>query len=117
MNSCANSGQAIPDSSTNPCAAFRGVLPIGASFRRAETESGPRWVAQDVHAGGPGHAAGLRPLDVLIAINGKQINPPDAPMFPMGVRCCSSSTARVGRANAIDFNSGTAFTKAAICGT
>ena len=62
-----------------------GRLSIGASFRRAETEVGPRWVAQDVHSGGPGHAAGLRPLDVLIAINGKQINPPDAPMFPMGV--------------------------------
>ena len=61
-----------------------GRLAIGASFRRAETESGPRWVAQDVHAGGPGHAAGLQPMDVLIAINGKSISPPDAPMFPMG---------------------------------
>src|SRR5579862_250848 len=61
-----------------------GRLSIGASFRRAETEAGPRWVAQDVHAGGPGHAAGLRPLDILTAINGKPINPPDAPMFPMG---------------------------------
>ena len=37
MDSCVNSGQAIPDSSTNPCDAFRGVLAIGASFRRAET--------------------------------------------------------------------------------
>src|ERR1700722_6179372 len=61
-----------------------GRLAIGASFRRAETESGPRWVAQDVHAGGPGHAAGLQPMDVLIAINDKPISPPDAPMFPMG---------------------------------
>ena len=61
-----------------------GRLAIGVSFRRAEPESGPCWVAQDVHAGGPGHAAGLRPLDVLIAINGKPINPPEAPMFPMG---------------------------------
>ena len=61
-----------------------GRLAIGVSFRRAEPGSGPCWVAQDVHAGGPGHAAGLRPLDVLIAINGKPINPPEAPMFPMG---------------------------------
>jgi len=29
-------------------------LAIGVSFRRAEPESGPCWVAQDVHAGGPG---------------------------------------------------------------
>jgi C-terminal processing protease CtpA/Prc len=61
-----------------------GRLAIGASFRRAETDSGPRWVAQDVHAGGPGHAAGLRPMDVLLTINSKLISPPEAPMFPMG---------------------------------
>jgi len=61
-----------------------GRLAIGASFRRAETGAGARWVAQDVHEGGPGRAAGLRPLDVLTAINGKPVNPPDAPMFPMG---------------------------------
>ncbi len=57
---------------------------IGASFRRAETAAGPRWVAQDVHASGPGHKAGLRPLDVLTAVNGKPISPPEAPMFAMG---------------------------------
>jgi carboxyl-terminal processing protease len=59
-------------------------LAIGASFRRAEMDAGPRWVAQDVHAGGPGETAGLRPMDVLISINDKPISPPDAPMFPMG---------------------------------
>lgn len=61
-----------------------GRLSIGVSFRRAETENGPQWVAQDVHEGGPGQAAGLRPLDVLKSINGTTIVPPDVPMFPMG---------------------------------
>lgn len=61
-----------------------GRLGIGASFRRAEMASGPRWVAQDVHEGGPGNAAGLRPMDVLVAIDGKPITPPEAPMFAMG---------------------------------
>src|SRR6201996_7859882 len=61
-----------------------GRLSIGVSFRRAETANGPRWVAQDVHAGGPGHTAGVRPLDVLVSVNGKPITPPEAPMFPMG---------------------------------
>ena len=61
-----------------------GRLALGVTFRRAETEAGPRWVAQDVHEGGPGHAAGLRPMDVLTAIDGKPVLPPDAPMFPMG---------------------------------
>ena len=42
-------------------------------------------MAQDVHASAArGHAAGLRPLGVLTAINALTINPPDAPVFPMG---------------------------------
>jgi C-terminal processing protease CtpA/Prc len=61
-----------------------GRLAIGASFRRTETEAGPRWVAQDVHEDGPAHSAGLRPLDVLHSINGAPMYPPEQPMFPMG---------------------------------
>jgi len=63
-----------------------GRLSIGASFRRAETEAGPRWVAQDVHEGGPGQAAGLLPLDIIKSINGTPIVPPEVPMFPMGTQ-------------------------------
>src|ERR1039458_5757912 len=54
-----------------------GRLAIGASFHRAETEAGPRWVAQDVHEGGPAHSAGLRPLDELKSINGTLVCPPE----------------------------------------
>ena len=61
-----------------------GRLAIGASFRRAESDGGPRWVAQDVHEGGPAQISGLKPLDVLRSINGKLIVPPEPPMFPMG---------------------------------
>ncbi len=61
-----------------------GRLSIGVSFRRAETDAGPQWVAQDVHEGGPGHAAGLVALDVIKSINGTPIVPPEVPMFPMG---------------------------------
>jgi carboxyl-terminal processing protease len=61
-----------------------GRLAIGASFRRAESDSGPRWVAQDVHEGGPAQLAGLKPLDILKSINGTIITPPEQPMFPMG---------------------------------
>jgi len=63
-----------------------GRLAIGASFRRAETEAGPRWVAQDVHEGGPGDSAGLKPLDMLTSINGTLVCPPEQPMFQMGSR-------------------------------
>jgi carboxyl-terminal processing protease len=57
---------------------------IGVSFSRAEFDSVSRWVAQDVHTGGPGHSAGLRPFDVLLAVAGKPTLPTDAPTFPMG---------------------------------
>jgi C-terminal processing protease CtpA/Prc len=59
-------------------------LAISASFRRAETAAGLRWVAQDVHEGGPAHSAGLKPLDVLKSVNGTFVCPPEQPMFPMG---------------------------------
>ena len=61
-----------------------GRLAIGANFRRTETDSGPEWVTQDVHTGGPANAVGLRPLDVLLSVSGKAVIPPDAPLFPMG---------------------------------
>jgi C-terminal processing protease CtpA/Prc len=61
-----------------------GRLAIGASFRRAESDAGPQWVAQDVHEGGPAQIAGLKPLDVLKSINGTTVVPPEQPMFPMG---------------------------------
>ena len=61
-------------------------LAIGASFRKAETKAGLRWVAQDVHEGGPAHSAGLKPLDVLKSVNGTFVCPPDQPMFPMGIQ-------------------------------
>jgi C-terminal processing protease CtpA/Prc len=60
-------------------------LAIGATFGKADSGGGPIWIARDVHDGGPAHAAGLRPLDVLKAINGAAITPPNQPMFPMGV--------------------------------
>ena len=59
-------------------------LAIAATFHRVESDSGPEWVAEDVHSGGPAHAVGIRPYDVLLAIDGKLIQPPELPMFPMG---------------------------------
>ncbi len=61
-------------------------LAIGANFRKVEAPEGLRWVVQDVHEGGPAHAAGLKPLDVLTEINSASIVPPEQPMFPMGAK-------------------------------
>lgn len=59
-------------------------LSIGANFRRTETPAGDRWVVQDVHDGGPAQRAGLRSRDVLSAVNGKPVVPPEQTAFPMG---------------------------------
>lgn len=61
-------------------------LAIGATFGKANGDTGPAWIARDIHDGGPAHAAGLRPLDVLKAINGAAITPPNQPMFPMSAK-------------------------------
>ncbi|MGJ5814880.1 S41 family peptidase [Paludibaculum fermentans] len=59
-------------------------LAIGATFHRTETAAGTLWIAQDVHEGGPAHAAGLKPGDVVRTIDG--VAPPsnEPPMFAMG---------------------------------
>jgi carboxyl-terminal processing protease len=60
-------------------------LAIGATFRKMDAGDGKSaWVVQDVHESGPADLAGLKPLDVLVGINGATIAPPDQPMFPMG---------------------------------
>jgi carboxyl-terminal processing protease len=57
---------------------------INATFCTFETQEGPRWLFQDVHEGGPAHAAGVRSGDVLVRVNGRSIAPPDLPTFALG---------------------------------
>ena len=59
-------------------------LAIGATFRRADANSCPGWIAQDVHTGGPAQLAGLQPLDRVLAIDDKPLSDKEAPMFQMG---------------------------------
>jgi C-terminal processing protease CtpA/Prc len=39
---------------------------------------------QDVHEGGPAHAAGLRPGDILLQVRNRDLKPPEPPIFPVG---------------------------------
>lgn len=59
-----------------------GVSHIGFRY---EGSNGPCWVFQDVHEDGPAFNAGLRAGDLLIAVNGREIGPPEDPEFPMGI--------------------------------
>jgi C-terminal processing protease CtpA/Prc len=61
-----------------------GRVAIAATFLRAETPDGPRWMFQDVHPGGAAAGAGLVPGDTLLAIDGVEIVPPQAVPFVLG---------------------------------
>jgi len=61
-----------------------GRIAIAATFTKAETADGLRWVFQDVHPGGAAEAAGIKPGDVLLKIGNKDFVPPDATPFGLG---------------------------------
>ncbi|MCC6779569.1 MAG: hypothetical protein IT537_23560 [Hyphomicrobiales bacterium] len=61
-----------------------GRIAIAATFTKADTPDGHRWVFQDVHPGGVADAAGIRPGDVLLRIGEKEYIPPDATPFALG---------------------------------
>jgi C-terminal processing protease CtpA/Prc len=57
---------------------------IAATFMRYKFDEEERWMFQDVHEGGPAHAAGLRPGDILLQVRNKELMPPEPPIFPVG---------------------------------
>ncbi|MEZ5318346.1 MAG: S41 family peptidase [Vicinamibacterales bacterium] len=67
---------------TRPRAAGR--VAIAATFMKTDTPDGPRWMFQDVHPGGAAARAGIRPGDVLLTIDGKDVIPPDGLPFQLG---------------------------------
>src|SRR6266478_769422 len=77
-----------------------GRIAIAATFTKAETSDGARWVFQDVHPGGVAARAGIRPGDVLLTVEDKELLPPEATAFSLGraytftVRRPDGSTAR-----------------------
>ena len=61
-----------------------GRIALAATFMKAETPDGLRWVFQDVHPGGVAARAGIRPGDILLTIADKEFRPPDAMPFALG---------------------------------
>src|SRR2546427_1206911 len=57
---------------------------ISATFMRCNFDGEQRWMFQDVHEGGPAHAAGLRPGDILLQVRNKELMSPEPPIFPVG---------------------------------
>ena len=63
-----------------------GKTAISATLTKGPTKEGERWVFQDVHAAGPAAVAGIRPGDVLLRVDEREVNPPEAPTFPLGAQ-------------------------------
>jgi carboxyl-terminal processing protease len=58
---------------------------ISATVCSLLTPEGPRWMFQDVHEGGLAHRVGVRPGDVLVAMDEAAVQPPNQPTFSIGV--------------------------------
>src|SRR3984893_11392858 len=61
-----------------------GRIAIAATFTKADTADGLRWVFQDVHPGGVAARAGIRPGDVLLTVEDKELLPPESTGFMLG---------------------------------
>ncbi len=57
---------------------------LSATYLADETPYGKRWIFQDVHAGGAAANAGIEPGNILLRVHGREIVPPEHPVFPMG---------------------------------
>jgi C-terminal processing protease CtpA/Prc len=61
-----------------------GRIAIAATFMKADTSDGARWMFQDVHPGGIAARAGIIPGDVLLTIDGQELDPTSSPTFFFG---------------------------------
>ncbi|MBN9617256.1 MAG: hypothetical protein BGO25_20600 [Acidobacteriales bacterium 59-55] len=57
---------------------------LSATYLADETPFGKRWIFQDVHSGGAASIAGIEPGDILLNVDGRDITPPEHPVFVMG---------------------------------
>src|SRR3984957_20394205 len=57
---------------------------LSATYLADETPYGNRWIFQDVHVGGAAALAGIEPGDILLKVDGRDIIPPEHPVFSMG---------------------------------
>ena len=57
---------------------------LSATYLADETPFGKRWIFQDVHSGGAASNVGIKPGDILLNVDGREIAPPEHPVFAMG---------------------------------
>lgn len=59
---------------------------LSASYLADDTPYGKRWIFQNVHSGGAADLAGIQPGNILLRVNGREIVPPEHPVFAMGMQ-------------------------------
>ncbi|MBS1821286.1 MAG: hypothetical protein JST61_04840 [Acidobacteria bacterium] len=57
---------------------------LSATYLADDTPYGKRWIFQDVHAGGAASIARISPGDILLSVDGRDVSPPEHPVFSMG---------------------------------
>ena len=57
---------------------------LSATYLSDDTPYGKRWIFQDVHSGGAASIAGIKAGDILLSVDGREITPPEHPVFVMG---------------------------------
>jgi carboxyl-terminal processing protease len=57
---------------------------LSANYLADDTPFGKRWIFQDVHAGGAAAIADIEPGNILLRVDGREIVPPEHPVFSMG---------------------------------
>ena len=57
---------------------------LSATYLADDTPYGKRWIIQDVHSGGAASIAGIGAGDILLSVDGREITPPEHPVFVMG---------------------------------
>lgn len=59
---------------------------LSASYLADDTPYGKRWIFQNVHSGGAADLAGIQPGNILLRVDGREITPPEHPVFAMGTQ-------------------------------
>ncbi|MFP5205380.1 MAG: S41 family peptidase [Acidobacteriota bacterium] len=57
---------------------------LSATYLPDDTPYEKRWIFQDVHSGGAASIAGIEPGNILLSVDGREITPPEHPVFVMG---------------------------------
>jgi carboxyl-terminal processing protease len=77
---------------------------LSATYLADETTFGKQWIFQDVHSGGAASNAGIKPGDILLSVDGREISPPEHPVFAMGKQTSLEIVGRDDQRRAVAVN-------------